>query len=510
VIQTTPALIQPINPPTKTNNMKIQLSKITLCLLFLLTAATTHAQYYLKSIAGNDSLGYAGDGGPARQAALFNPGSICRNAAGNLYIGDGAYGGLSKYMRVRKIDAATGNITTIAGDGSTASAGDSVDNAPATTAKISKASGICIDKNGDLLLADGGKRIRKVNLTTGIISTIAGNITLFPGYSGDGGPATAAQFFTVVDVAVDNSNNVYIADVNNGAVRKVNAATGIINTIAGIGTAGYSGDGGLATNAKLRPWGIYIDTAENIYIAERYNARIRKVSATTGIITTIAGSDTATTAGDGGPATNAKLGEPTRVTMDRQGNLFFTDIVSSALRIRKIDATTGIITTIGGTGFPLVDTDTAGENGPATAISMGASALCMDTCGNIFVTCRFRVRAMVTTLPTDDWLCGLKLTHPVTGVSTLPSAAALPELQIAPNPATGNCTIKLSAPANEPALLTITDITGRLIQSLTTTTNKDTPLNLSTTPGSPTVQAGLYFVTATTPSGKCTTKLLIE
>jgi hypothetical protein len=491
--------------------MKIQLSKIALCLLFLLSATTTHAQYYLLPIAGNDSLGYAGDGGPARQAAIYKPASICRDKAGNLYIGDGSWGGIPKYMRVRKIDAATGIITTIAGNGSLAVAGDSVDNAPATTAKLSKPFGLCIDKNGNLLIADGANRIRKVNLTTGIISTIAGSIMLTGGYSGDGGPATAAQFRNVQDVAVDNANNVFIVDQNNNAIRKVNATTGIISTVAGTGISGFSGDGGPATNAQLNfPWGVYVDTADNLYIADQFNGRIRKVSATTGIITTIAGSDTATTAGDGGPATNAKIGRLTRVTMDRQGNIFFTDPYTPAPRVRRIDAATGIITTIGGTGFTAAY-DTVGDYGSATATAFGATALCIDTCGNLFFTGFFsRVRALVPTLPTDDWLCGLKLTHPIVGVSTLPSVAALPVLHITPNPATGNCTITLSAPANEPALLTITDITGRLIQSLTTTTNKDTPVNLSTTPGSPTAQPGLYFVTATTPSGKCTTKLLIE
>jgi hypothetical protein len=491
--------------------MKIQLSKIALCLLLLLTAATTRAQYYLLPIAGNDSAGYAGDSGPARQAAIFWPGSICRDKSGNLYIGDGSGLGVPKYMRVRKIDAATGIITTIAGNGSLAVAGDSVDNAPATTAKITTPFGICIDKNGDLLIADGSKRIRKVNLTTGIISTIAGNILLSQGYSGDGGPATAAQFRTTQDIAVDNSNNVFIVDQGNNVIRKVDAVTGTITTVAGTGIGGFSGDGGPATNAKLySPLGIYVDTANNLYIADRANSRIRKVSATTGIITTIAGSDTATTAGDGGPATNAKIGKISRITMDRQGNIFFTDPYTPAPRVRRIDAATGIVTTIGGTGFT-AGLDTVGDYGSATATAFGATALCIDTCGNLFFTGFYsRVRALAPTLPTDDWLCGLKLTHPIVGVSTLPSVAALPVLHITPNPATGNCTITLSAPANEPALLTITDITGRLIQSLSTTTNKDTPLNLSTTPGSPTVQAGLYFVTATTPSGKCTTKLLIE
>ena len=170
-------------------------------------------------------------------------------------------------------------------------------------------------------------------LTPGIISTFAGNGTA--GYTGDGGPATSAELNTPVGVAFDSAGNLYIGDNANSRVRKVNAATGTITTVAGTGVAGYSGDGGAATSAQLNgPEVVALDSAGNLYIAEYYNNRIRKVAATTGIITTVAGNGTQNYSGDGGPATSAALWSPTGVAVDSANNLYIADFGNH--RIRKV------------------------------------------------------------------------------------------------------------------------------------------------------------------------------
>jgi hypothetical protein len=472
------------------------------CLLLLLSASA-HAQYTLLPIAGNDSAGYYGEGVPARQASIYWPGSICRDSVGNLYIGDGTWGGGPKYKRVRKIDATTGVITTIAGNGSSALSADSVDNAPATTAALKSASGLCIDRQGNLLIADGYNRIRKVTLSTGIISTVAGSIMLTAGYSGDGGPATAAQFRNAYDVGVDRQNNIFFLDYSAPSVRKINAVTGIINTVAGTGVAGYSGDGGPATAAQIGSgFGLYLDSVDNLFITDITNNYIRRVDAITGIISTVAGDPTATSHGDGGPATAAKLAGPTRIAMDKQGNLFFTERAPSSPRISRIDATTGIITTVGGTGGPWI-TDSTGDYGPATAVGLGGEAICLDTCGNIFLTgWRHRIRALVPVVPTDSWLCGLKLTQPANGVSSL-QGAALQAISITPNPGNGLFVIRIGSEANEMAEIAIADITGRIVQVQRMQTNKETPVQLQAPPG-------LYMVTATTASGRASAKIVVE
>jgi hypothetical protein len=184
---------------------------------------------------------------------------MCRDALGNLYIGDGSAVGQND-ARVRKITAATGFITTIAG-GVYLSPYDTSNNVPATSVNINDAKGICIDKTGNLLIATGN-HLKKVNLTTGIITNIVG--TGATGFGGDGGPATAAST-EATEVAVDTANNIYIAD--NCTVRKITASTGIINTVAGKDTAGFGGDGGPATAALLEMpiTGLYVDSSGNIY-----------------------------------------------------------------------------------------------------------------------------------------------------------------------------------------------------------------------------------------------------
>jgi hypothetical protein len=218
-------------------------------------------------------------------------------------------------------------ITSVAGNGTAANTGDG---AAATAAEINKPQGIAIDAAGNLYIAIYfGSRIRMIN-TLGIINTIAGNGTV--GFSGDGGQATAAELQNPGFVAVDATGNLYIADGSNWRVRMVNTA-GIINTVAGNGIYGYSGDGGPATAAEMSIYGIFVDALNNLYIADDDNNRIRMVN-TAGIISTIVGNGTIGFSGDGGQATASELHNPYDVAVDVAGNLYIND--KGNARIRKV------------------------------------------------------------------------------------------------------------------------------------------------------------------------------
>src|SRR5438445_557628 len=189
------------------------------------------------------------------------------------------------------------------------------------------------------------------------INTVAGNG--FSGFAGDGGAATSASLNFPEGAALDTRGNLYIADYDNHRIRKVAAATGIITTVAGNGSPGFAGDGGAATSASLfRPTGVALDASGNLYVADQDNYRVRKVAAATGIITTVAGNGSPTFAGDGGAATSASLNSPTGVALDASGNLYIADTGNH--RIRKVAATTGVITTVAG------GCSTRGDGGGAT------------------------------------------------------------------------------------------------------------------------------------------------
>ncbi len=333
----------------------------------------------ITTVAGDGTQGFSGDGGSATNASLDNPYGVAVDTAGNLYIAD------SYNHRVRKVST-SGTITTVAGDGSGDFGGDG---GPATNASLSSPYGVAVDTAGNLYIADSGNdRVRKVS-TSGTITTVAGNGT--QGFSGDGGPATNASLHTPAGVAVDTAGNLYIADSYNHRVRKV-STSGTITTVAGDGTQGFAGDGGLATNADLsNPYGVTVDTAGNLYIADIYNDRVRKVS-TSGTITTVAGNGAYGFSGDGGSATNASLYEPAGVAVDTAGNLYIADSYNH--RVRKV-STSGTITTVAGNGTQ----GFSGDGGSATNASLYEPAgVAVDTAGNLYIadTSNNRVRKVST------------------------------------------------------------------------------------------------------------------
>jgi sugar lactone lactonase YvrE len=274
--------------------------------------------------------------------------------------------------RIRKVDT-NGIITTVAGNGQNGYSGDG---GAATNASLEGPFGVACDTSGNLFIADlFNNRIRKVD-TNGIITTVAGNGGA--GYSGDGGAATNASLYYPEGVAVDTMGNLYIADYQNSRIRKVNT-NGIITTVAGKIGFGYSGDGGAATNATLYlPTAVAFDASGNLYIADADNERIRKVD-TNGIITTVAGNGNSGYSGDGGAATNASLYYPEGVAFDAFGNLYFSDDGNE--RIREVD-TNGIITTVAGNG----QYGYSGDGNVATNVALyGPDGVAVDSAGNLFI-----------------------------------------------------------------------------------------------------------------------------
>jgi uncharacterized protein (TIGR03437 family) len=322
----------------------------------------------ITTVAGTGTHGYSGDGGTATSAELNFPTSVAVDGFGDLYIAD------SDNYRVRKVAAATGVITTVAGNGSAGN--DSGDGGPATSATLSFPSGVAVDGSGNLYIAGVGV-IRKVAAATGIIITVAGNGGI--GYSGDGGPATAAQF-GAVNLAVNGSGDIYIPDPFSNVIRKVTAATGIITTVAGDGAAGYTGDGGLATSARLNDCqAVAVDGTGNLFIADASNFVIREVAAATGIITTVAGNGAATPSPSAGPATLTQLAAPAAVAVDGTGNLYIADGGTSILKLVLATGALSIVAGNGATGY-------TGDGGPATQASFnGATGIAVDSSGNIYI-----------------------------------------------------------------------------------------------------------------------------
>jgi sugar lactone lactonase YvrE len=325
----------------------------------------------ITTVAGNGISDHKGDGGPAINARLSYPWGVTVDTTGNIFIADTAN------MCIRKVDT-NGIITTVAGN---VNLGYSGDGGLATSAELDQPPCVAVDATGNLFIADMDNNvIRKVD-TNEVITTVVGNGGA--GYTGDGILATNASLFGPRGVAVDASGNLFIADSGDNRIRKVDT-NGIITTVAGNGYGagsweggGYSGDGGIATNAELNyPEGVAVDASGNLFIVD--NQRIRKVG-TNGIITTVAGNGTNGYSGDGGAATNAEFSFPSGVSVDNTGNLFIVDLNNSV--IRKFN-TNGITSTVAGNGT----NGYSGDGGAAIGAKLyWPSGGAVDASGNLFI-----------------------------------------------------------------------------------------------------------------------------
>jgi hypothetical protein len=344
----------------------------------------------INTIAGNYFWVYGGDGQAANTSSIFLPLDAVEDAAGNVYLSD------SNNQRIRRVDGVTGLISTVAGTGSSGYSGDG---GPATSAMINAPSGLALDGAGNLYFSDAGNQIvRRIDAVSGVITTVAG-VPQTVGYTGNGGRATSATLSAPQGLAFDASGNLYIADSANNVIRMVAAGTGTISTVAGTSSFGYNGDGGQATTEQLyTPWSVTVGADGSLYIADLANNRIRKVS-TGGTMTTAVGSGTAGFAGDGSSGQSAQLDNPAGVVLDPGGNIYIAD--SGNNRVRKVSGTTGIITTIAGNA----DESFGGDGGPAPKAGLyGPYSVFVDQTGDLLISDLFhnRVREIssnVATLP---------------------------------------------------------------------------------------------------------------
>ncbi|MEO8868756.1 MAG: T9SS type A sorting domain-containing protein [Bacteroidia bacterium] len=441
----------------------------------------TKAQSIITTVAGNGTQGYSGDGGYATSAQLSYAEGMIFDGGGNMYIAD-SYNNV-----IRKINT-IGIITTIAGTGfgaGTGAGGYSGDGGAATLAQLNGPVDIVFDASGNLYISDyNNNRVRKIN-TSGVITTIAGNGN--NGYSGDGAAATLAKLYEPSGLAFDATGNLYIADEQNNVIRKINTA-GIISTYAGngfgagMGTGGYSGDGGQATVAELfEPIGLTFDLSGNLYVAESGNNVVRKIN-TSGIINTYAGGGISGL-GDGGPATLAQLNFPYGLTFDKIGNLYIGDALNN--RVRKV-STSGIINTIVGDGIA----GYSGDGGLAiTAELYDPYNLLFDSIGNLYIA--------------DDVNSSIRKVSNVATTDINQVSGIRHQVSVYPNPATSSITIS----SNQLAVNTniqITDVLGNDVAIQTTIQQGETVIDIST------LQNGIYFVIITNNEQSITEKLIIN
>lgn len=343
-------------------------------LLLLLSATTAlfgQIPGTIETVVGTGVGGFSGDGGPATAAQIRTPTRLAFERGGGFVFADL---GNDRIRRVRP----DGGIETVAGNGTPGFSGDG---GPATAASLNEPTGVAVSSAGDVYIADASNnRIRMVD-SAGVITTVAGSGVR--GFSGDGGPATAAQLACPTRIAFDAFDNLYIADQCNHRIRRVDRA-GVITTVVGSGTPGaqfgaFSGDGGPALSAQFQhPTALALDGAGAIYISDQLNHRIRKVFRN-GTVTTLAGTGASGFSGDGGPADQATMGPPGAVAVDAAGNVFFGDTANNRVRRIGID---GMITTVAGTGAAA----TSGDGGPATSAGVHEPfGVELDAFGNLYI-----------------------------------------------------------------------------------------------------------------------------
>ena len=438
------------------------MKKLIIIAVSLLLTKSVSGQI-ISTIAGSHAYGggYTGNGGPATAAQLSEPSGIALDASGNLYIADAGNNVIRQVNTSGIITHFAGNIM---GVDTCCGIGDG---GLANIAQLKGQVGINIDHSGNMYISDvGNYRIRKINAAN-IITTIAGN-GIEPSICdtlGDRGAATAAEIYCVGGIATDISGNVYFnADFR--TTKKVNISSGIINTFSGYcyyGGLNFSGDGGLADTAILSNavFGIAVDVHGNVYISDYNNDNIRKVN-TSGIISTIAGvAGIVGYSGDGGSATAAKFAGPVGLALDAVGNLYIADQNNNV--IRKID-TTGIITTVAGN---VLAAHNSGDGGQATAAGLfNPYGVAIDALGNLYIS---------------DWGDNVirKVTYnSATGIATLQNKVS--EVNIYPNPTTGEITINGSAVS----VIEVYNSMGQLLKEV----EKTNRISITEYP------VGLYFI----------------
>jgi len=425
-------------------------------LILILCPLFINAQI-ITTIAGNGIAGYSGDGASGNLCEMRQPYGIAIDKNHNIYFAD------DDNNVIRKINVTTGIITTIAGNGYGAGTTDgaySGDGGPATAAELSRPESVAIDTNGNVYIADyGNYRIRKID-TFGIITTIAGNGVGIN--SGDGGLAISASIRTACDIALDRNGNLYIAD-EYAKIRKITASTGIITTICGNDTLGFTGDGGPSTAAQINhAYGIAVDDSFNVYIADGENGRIRKINGSTGIINTIAGNGSSGFSGDGMSATLAEINGPTGVATDIFGNLYIADYGNNV--VRKINPS-GIISTIAGIHV-------AGYSGDGNLAILAQlnlpTRVLVDGSGNIFIAdfANNRIR---------------KISNGTTYVNNINQ---LPSFNVYPNPTWNELTVSATYPIS---FISLSNLVGQEVYNHEYNTAK-VQVDVSTLP------SGVYFI----------------
>ena len=426
----------------------------------------------IVTVAGNGESGYTGDGGPATNARLDSPHGVLIDNEGNLIICD------VSNRCIRKVSPPyNGIISTIVGDG-TGLSGFAGDGLPATVARISGVLDVAIDKKGNLYLADAdNNRLRMVD-TNGIIHTIAGTGTA--GYNGDGIPATSAQLNQPITVAIDHIGNIYIGDRHNYRIRKIDTF-GIIHTVLGTGTLGFSPDGSHADTVSLNNIVcIRTDMHNNLYFTD--NIRLRKMNPS-GIISTVVGTGVSGFSGDGGMATSAQVKNLAQFHVDTSGSIYVADVNNR--RIRKVNPE-GVINTIAGSGTYI----SLGDGGnPLLAWFVLPNGVTVAPNGDIFISDQGGARVRMI----SNHITGIELTE----------VSDTDVIQLYPNPTKENCTILVNTDATKSVNIIITYIAGREVHRCIGVTRQ--PITLATC-----WQPGIYTISATTATEQHTTTIVVQ